>query len=83
MTYNFVKKIDKIKNQLMEMADLLKTNTHDLENDDSDAELDEDEIEVLKKVKIIPETSGSHGTKRNHILFAETSDEGMPFCLNF
>ncbi|KAF9481651.1 small-subunit processome [Pholiota conissans] len=70
-----IKKIDKIKNQLMEMADLLKTNTDDFENDDSDAELDEGEIEVLRKAKIIPETSGSHGTKRKHILFAENTDE--------
>lgn len=61
----------------MEMADLLKTNTDDLEYDDSGAELDEDEIEILKKAKIIHDTPGSYGTKRKHILFAETSDEGM------
>lgn len=60
----------------MEMADLLKTNTADLEHDDFDAELDEEEVEILKKAKILPETP-SHGTKRKHILFAESSAEGQ------
>ncbi len=60
----------------MEMADLLKTNTDDLEHHDIDAELDEEEVEILKKAKILPETQ-SHGTKRKHILFAESSAEGQ------
>ncbi|KAF8973629.1 small-subunit processome [Flammula alnicola] len=72
-----MKKIDKIKNQLMEMADLLKTDTGDLEQADIEAELDEDELQILKKAKILQETPGSHGKKRKHILFAESSDEGI------
>ncbi len=60
----------------MEMADLLKTNTADLEHDDINAELDEEEVEILKKAKVLPETS-SHGTKRKHILFADSPAEGQ------
>jgi len=57
------------------MADLVQAN----EEEDDDIELDEVEIQILKKAKILSDEAGSRGKKRKHVLFAENVDEGM-FC---
>lgn len=66
-------KIDKLKNKLTEMADLLKSSPLD-EEEDLEDQLDETEIATLRKANILPEKVGR---KRKHILFAESVDEGM------
>jgi hypothetical protein len=55
------------------MADLLKSNPVD-EEEDLEDRLDETEIAILRKANILPEKIGR---KRKHILFAESTDEGM------
>lgn len=55
----------------MEMADLL----HPTEQDAIQADLDENELKILRDAKIIPNSLKSSG-KRKHLLFAETSEEG-------
>ncbi|KDR85414.1 hypothetical protein GALMADRAFT_359023 [Galerina marginata CBS 339.88] len=71
-----LKKIDKIKNQLMEMVDLLKTDLHDLNDNE---ELEDHEIKILKDAKILHGVQNSQGRKRKHLVFAESSEEAS--CL--
>ncbi|KAF8913072.1 small-subunit processome [Gymnopilus junonius] len=66
-----LKKIDKIKNQLMEMADLLKSDLQSL----GDEGLDENELKVLQDAKIFKSDVAGLGKKRNHFVFAESSEE--------
>ncbi|KAF4622963.1 hypothetical protein D9613_002188 [Agrocybe pediades] len=64
-----LKKIDKIKNSLMEMSDLVKLED---ENINVDEELDEKELGILAEAKIIrADLKG----KRKHVLFAENAEE--------
>lgn len=60
----------------MEMADLLKSDVYDVEHDDINEELDDEELEILKKANILHKPS-THGIKRKHILFAESHAEGQ------
>jgi U3 small nucleolar RNA-associated protein 11 len=57
------------------MADLVDAD----DEGDIDAELDEDEVQILKKAKILSDKAGPRVKKRKHVLFAENVDEGM-FC---
>ncbi|PPQ67166.1 hypothetical protein CVT25_005767 [Psilocybe cyanescens] len=65
-----LKKIDKIKNNLMEMADLLHTPVEELDQVD----LDERELKILQDAQIL-RSSDKGSRKRKHILFAETPEE--------
>ncbi|KAH9486545.1 U3 small nucleolar RNA-associated protein 11 [Psilocybe cubensis] len=65
-----LKKIDKIKNNLMEMADLLHTPAEEIDEPD----LDERELKILQAARIL-HTSGKASRKRKHILFAESAEE--------
>lgn len=58
------------------MADLVQAE----KEEDNDAQLDEHEVQILKKAKILSDKAGSFGKKRKHLLFAENVDEGI-FCL--
>lgn len=58
------------------MADLVQAE----KEEDNDAQLDEHEVQILKKAKILSDNAGSFGKKRKHLLFAENVDEGI-FCL--
>ncbi|KAL7285407.1 hypothetical protein ACG7TL_000503 [Trametes sanguinea] len=73
-----LKKIDRLKNQLMQLADLLKPGSLDAEDDAE--ELDEQELEVLREAGVIPPESKkarrkSHSKKGKHVLFAESEEE--------
>ncbi|OSD03204.1 small-subunit processome [Trametes coccinea BRFM310] len=73
-----LKKIDRLKNQLMQLADLLKPGS--LEAEDDAEELDEQELEVLREAGVIPPESKkarrkSHSKKGKHVLFAESEEE--------
>lgn len=55
----------------MEMADLL----HPTEENSVQADLDENELKILRDAKIIPNSLKGAKT-RKHLVFAETSEEG-------
>jgi len=59
------------------MTDLLKVDSGD---EDLEGSINEEELKILRDSKILKETSRSPGVKRKHILFAETSDEGIVAC---
>jgi len=65
-----LKKIDKIKTQLTEMSDLVKTQSDD---DPLEPELDEDEVKILREAEILRDSSRK--IKSKHILFATSSEE--------
>ena len=70
------KKIDKLKNQLSALADLVKP------LDEDDEELGEEEMDVLREAGILPPVSKSKRRRQNytrakHIVFAENEDEGV------
>ena len=71
-------KIDKLKEQLSALADLVQP------LDEDDEELDEEEMDVLKDSGILPNAGSSRrkqkAVKRKHIVFAENEDEG-PWCI--
>ncbi|CAA7265958.1 unnamed protein product [Cyclocybe aegerita] len=69
------KKIDKIKQHLTSTADLLKSESADVADEDIEEELDEKERQILRDAKILQETKASRGKKRKHIIFAESPDE--------
>ncbi|KAI9065863.1 small-subunit processome [Trametes sanguinea] len=78
-----LKKIDRLKNQLMQLADLLKPGS--LEAEDDADELDEQELEVLREAGVIPPESKkarrkSHSKKGKHVLFAETEEEARQYA---
>ncbi|EPT01557.1 hypothetical protein FOMPIDRAFT_1161445 [Fomitopsis schrenkii] len=77
-----LKKIEKLKNQLTALADLLRDPAH-LEEEDA-GELDEEELEVLRDAGVLapPPTKRrkSNGGHSNHILFAETTDEARQYA---
>lgn len=71
-----VQKIDKLKNQLSALADLVKP------LDEDDEELGEEEMDVLREAGILPPVSKSKRRRQNytrakHIVFAENEDEGV------
>ncbi|TBU63817.1 small-subunit processome [Dichomitus squalens] len=74
-----LKKIDKLKAQLSQLANLLRASP--LEGDDGGAEeLDDHELEVLREAGVVPPASKrarrkSHHKKGRHILFAEDEEE--------
>ena len=53
------------------MADLLQA-----DEEDTDAGLDEDEVQILKKAKILSDKAEPRGKRRKHLLFAENVVEG-------
>ncbi|KAF9056585.1 small-subunit processome [Panaeolus papilionaceus] len=63
------KKIDRIKTQLMEMADLVPAESDELEGD-----LEEEELETLRVANILKSSSRT-SKKRKHIIFAEDKEE--------
>ncbi|KAL1951398.1 hypothetical protein VTO73DRAFT_547 [Trametes versicolor] len=78
-----LKKIDKLKSQLTQLADLLKPGMLDGE-DDAD-ELDEQELEALREAGVIaPEPKRarrkSHSNKGKHVLFAEDAAEARQYA---
>lgn len=71
----FYQKIDGIKNQLTTMANLVK----DPLNEDDEEGLGEEELEVLRKAGILKSSEQtSRKRKPQHIVFAESAEEGMP-----
>ena len=68
-----------MKNQLTALADLLKRDPIHQEEQDAD-DLDEEELEVLREAGVLAHPSDkrrkSTGSRKNHILFAETTEEG-------
>ncbi|CDO75489.1 hypothetical protein BN946_scf184935.g25 [Trametes cinnabarina] len=78
-----LKKIDRIKSQLMQLADLLKPGSLDAEDDTET--LDEQELEVLREAGIIPPESKkarrkSHSKKGKHVVFAESEEEARQYA---
>ena len=61
------------------MADLVPAE----KEEDNNVQLDEHEVQILKKAKILSDKAGSFGKKRKHLLFAENVDEGIlrPYSL--
>ena len=65
-----LQKIDKLKRQLTEMADLFK--------EDAAEGLDDEEYEMLQEAGIIPPSKKRKRPAR-HLVFAESLEEGVPF----
>ncbi|KAJ7651722.1 small-subunit processome [Mycena polygramma] len=72
-----LKKIDKLKAQLMAMADLMKPGS--LENDADTEDLDADEIETLQAAGILSKRKGKGRTPK-HIVFVEDEDEARQYA---
>jgi len=76
-----LKKIDKLKGRLSALADLVKPNS--FEEDDESEELDEEEIDILREAGIFADTSKTskrRNSKRKpsqHIVFAEDEQEAQ------
>jgi hypothetical protein len=72
-------KIDKLKSQLTMLADLVNSISLDQELDNT-AELDEDELRILRNAGVISEPSNRKGKRRKHppkhIVFVENDEEG-------
>ncbi|KAH9950901.1 small-subunit processome [Amylocystis lapponica] len=81
-----LKKIDRLKNQLSALADLLKPGS--LEGDgEGEKELDKADVEVLREAGVISAPSSSHsrrksggGRKAKHFIFAETVEEARQYA---
>ncbi|KAI0639541.1 small-subunit processome [Trametes polyzona] len=78
-----LKKIDRLKTQLTQLADLLKPST--LNGEEDDDELDEHELEVLREAGVIPPESKksrrkSRSNKGKHLLFAEDAEEARQYA---
>ncbi|KAI0825000.1 small-subunit processome [Trametes gibbosa] len=72
-----LKKIDRLKNQLTQLADLFKS-----EMSDDGEQLDERELEVLREAGVIPPESKktrrkSHSKRGKHVLFVEDAEEAQ------
>ncbi|KAF7339278.1 hypothetical protein MSAN_02141300 [Mycena sanguinolenta] len=72
-----LKKIDKIKAQLMAAADLMKPLA--LENDEDVEELEPDEIKTLQDAGIISKRKGKARAPK-HIVFVENEDEARQYA---
>ncbi|OJT11950.1 U3 small nucleolar RNA-associated protein 11 [Trametes pubescens] len=77
-----LKKIDKLKSQLTQLADLLKPGI--LNGEDDGDELDEQELEALREAGVIAPQSKrarrkSHSSKGKHVLFAEDAAEAQQY----
>ncbi|KAJ7751262.1 u3 small nucleolar RNA-associated protein 11 [Mycena maculata] len=73
-----LKKIDKIKAQLMAMADLMKPGA--LEDDEDTEDLDAEEIETLQKAGIISSHKGKGRVQSKHIVFVQDEDEARQYA---
>ncbi|KAI0778318.1 u3 small nucleolar RNA-associated protein 11 [Trametes elegans] len=79
-----LKKIDKLKNQLTQLADLLKPGA--LEGDDAAEELDDQELEVLREAGVLPpepkkaRRKSRSSQKDKHVLFAENEAEARQYA---
>lgn len=76
-------KIDKIKSQLMTLADLLKPGS--LEHGGATDELDEEELQILSDAGIISGSSQAKPSRRRsqHIVFVDNEEQGMLFLVTF
>ena len=74
--FNISQKIDKIKSQLTEMADLLKP-TGAASDDEIEEELDDEEYQALLDAGMLSQRPGGKRRKPGHIIFAESLEEGM------
>ncbi|KAH9835906.1 small-subunit processome [Rhodofomes roseus] len=79
-----LKKIEKLKNQLTALADLLKRNPTAEEEGDAE-DLNEEELGALREAGILAAPSGKRrkstgGTRKNHILFAESAEEAREYA---
>ncbi|KAI8990559.1 small-subunit processome [Trametes punicea] len=78
-----LKKIDRLKSQLTQLADLLKPGT--LDDEDDAEQLDEQELDVLREAGVIPPESKnarrkSDSKKGKHLLFAENEEEARQYA---
>ncbi|KAF5323594.1 hypothetical protein D9611_005703 [Ephemerocybe angulata] len=73
MRMSNIKKIDKIKKQLTEMADLLKSSL-DGNSPDDDEGLEEAEYKILQEAGILSKSKKSR-RKTGHVLFADSVEE--------
>ncbi|TFY72805.1 hypothetical protein EVG20_g227 [Dentipellis fragilis] len=73
-----LKKIEKIKEQLSAMADLLRPGSVAVDEEDEEDALDEDDLEILQEAGITVKPSDKR-RKRNpkHIVFAENDTEAL------
>jgi len=78
--FNVSQKIDKIKSQLMEMADLLKT-TGAASDHEFEEELDDEEYQTLLDAGVLSQRPGGKRRKPGHIIFAESSEEGISITM--
>ena len=77
-TYAAAKKISKIKDQLMAMADLMKPGSM-VQSDDGFNELDEEETKILTEAGIISgSTNQKLRRKPKHIVFVENEEGFFP-----
>ncbi|KAJ7193388.1 u3 small nucleolar RNA-associated protein 11 [Mycena pura] len=72
-----LKKIDKLKAQLMTMADLLKPASLEVQ-EDSD-ELDANEVEILQNAGIVPKRKGK-GRASKHIVFVQDEEQARQYA---
>ncbi|KAH6916940.1 u3 small nucleolar RNA-associated protein 11 [Coprinopsis sp. MPI-PUGE-AT-0042] len=72
MRLSNLKKIDKLKRQLTEMADLFKSSL----GDDSTQGLEDEEYEILQETGIIPSSKKRKRSSR-HVVFAESLEEAQ------
>ncbi|KAJ6503305.1 u3 small nucleolar RNA-associated protein 11 [Mycena vitilis] len=72
-----LKKIDKLKAQIMAMADLMKPGS--LEHDADTEDLDANEIEILQAAGILSKRKGK-GRAPKHIVFVEDEDEARQYA---
>ena len=78
---DFVKKIDNLKRQLMEMVDLIKADAS--RDSDDDESLDSKELGVLREAGIIPSIGKGKGSqKTRHIVFVDNDEEGL-LCFHY
>ncbi|KAJ8495639.1 hypothetical protein ONZ51_g1565 [Trametes cubensis] len=78
-----LKKIDRLKSQLTQLADLFKHDPLGEEGDTDD--LDEEEVEVLREAGVLPPESKksrrkSHSKKGKHLMFAEDEAEAKEYA---
>lgn len=82
LALTLLQKIDKIKNQLTTMADLIKGPLTDTDEQD----LEQDELSILQKANILLSSRQAFGKRKvKHIIFADSAEEGtyLAFLCSF
>jgi len=77
LTLTPLQKIDKIKNQLATIVDLIKGPSTEIDKND----IEQDELKILQEAKILPSSGKAIGKRKvKHIIFADSAEEGTYFA---